>query len=126
MRNRRRDLNDAITVRHFAHRRNDSVADRAFELQRIADDEDRFAFVRQFSRKLAAARTFERHIDAQQREIAFFVDGNRAADGKNFSFAIERLDLSACSAANDVQVRNDLSGRRKKPLPVINASPFAS
>src|ERR1051326_1421886 len=56
-------------------------------------------------------RSIERHVDTEQREIAFFIDGECTANRINLSFAIEGLDLGPCGATNHVQVRHDLPRR---------------
>src|SRR6185369_7766373 len=115
MRDRGCNLNDAITIRHFPHRRDDPVAHRAFELERVTDHKDRFTFIRQIFRKLSASSgARQRHLDTQQREVAFFIDRKRPVYRKNLAFAVESLDLCANRSTNHVKIRHDLAGPQKE------------
>src|SRR5207248_2573140 len=114
VRDRSSDLNDATDSRHFAHGGNDAIADRALESQRIPDQEDLLAFVRQSSRQRKRTCTFSRYIYTEQRKIGFFIYGQSDLDRIVPAFAFERMNLDSTRAPNDVHVSDDLSGADKE------------
>jgi hypothetical protein len=114
MRNWRSDLNDASDVRHFAHGGNDATCHRPFELQRITNDENRLAFIRQRDGQFRRTRSIACHVNAHQREIAVVVDIQDPCNSVQPSFAVQRPYVNAGSAANYVQVRHNLARSQKE------------
>src|SRR5207248_10576602 len=98
----RSNLNDTSDSGHFARGRNDAIADRALESQRIPDQEDLLAFVRQSSRQRKRTCTFSRYIYTEQRKIGFFIDGQSARDRIGPAFAFERINLDSTPTTHAV------------------------
>src|ERR1051325_7892143 len=114
MRDWRRDLNNAVTVWHFAHCRYNSVAHRTLELERVADHEDGLTFIGQLTREHRRFSAFERHINAEQREVALLVKVHCPVHLKHFSFAVERFYFCSSSSANHVKISHDLARPQEK------------
>ena len=78
-RDRRGDLNDAAVAGDLSHCGDDAVRNASLKPERIADDDDRFAFLRHAADDLQGLRGRLWRVDLQQRKIAFAIDGEHAA-----------------------------------------------
>ena len=107
-------MDNAAEVGYFAHGRDNPVADRTFQTQWISNHEDLLAFVRQRARELKRTRTFRRQFDTQQRQVGFFVNGQRAGDRIGPAFAFECVNLNPMRATNNVHVGDDFAGPNKE------------
>src|SRR6266498_3123787 len=114
MGNGRGDLDDAPEVRHFSHSRDDPVAHRSLQTQGISDYKNLLAFIRQAVRESKRPRTLSGQVDTQQRQVGFFVHRKRAGHRISSALAVERMNLNAVRAANDVRVCDYFSGTDKE------------
>ena len=104
-RNRRGDLNDATKAGNVAHRGNNSVRHAAFQAERIADDDDAFAFLRRRAFERKRAHQTGRRFDLQQRDVRFGINREHVLHGKVASGS--EMNFGAICAVDYVTVRDD-------------------